>query len=264
MSRQLPPIDLHAHVSPKASPAELECLGAVVFAATRSIAEFESVSGRRDQVTVWGLGCHPGVPEAQSAFDSAKFATLLSSTPYVSEVGIDRRSKVPMKSQSQVLNSIFESLLSKPRITSVHSSGAAGAALDLLERRPIKGAVLHWWRGDHSQTRRAIELGCWFSVNAAGAKYPTEIATIPPDRLLTETDHPSGDRGSTPPRQPGRVGDVETALAQIHGISAAAVRRQVWSNFLRLVDEVGVFDLLPLPVRRMLAAARLTGSRVGS
>lgn len=199
MSRQLPPIDLHAHVSPKTSPAELESLGAVVFAATRSIAEFESVSGRRDQVTVWGLGCHPGAPEAQSAFDSAKFATLLSSTPYVSEVGIDRRSKVPMKSQSQVLNSIFESLLSKPRITSVHSSGAAGAALDLLERRPIKGAVLHWWRGDHIQTRRAIELGCWFSVNAAGTKYPTEIATIPPTAFSRRpTIHPAIE---APPRQ---------------------------------------------------------------
>ena len=30
MTMQLPPIDLHAHISPKASPAELERLGAAL------------------------------------------------------------------------------------------------------------------------------------------------------------------------------------------------------------------------------------------
>lgn len=255
MSRQLPPIDLHAHISPKVSPTELERLGAVVFAATRSIAEFESVRSRRDQVTVWGLGCHPGVPEAQGAFDSARFSALLSSTAYVSEVGIDGRSKVPMDTQVKVLSSILESLQGAPRITSVHSSGAPGIVLDVLERHRIRGAVLHWWRGDEGQTRRATELGCWFSVNAAGTKHPADVATIPLDRILTETDHPSGDRGSTPPRQPGAVGAVETALAAVYGTPETAVRQQVWSNFARLVDEVGAAGLLPLPVRRMLTAA---------
>lgn len=258
MSRQLPPIDLHAHISPKARPTELERLGAVVFAATRSIAEFESTRSRRDQVTVWGLGCHPGVPEAQNTFDSAKFTTLLPSTAYVSEVGLDRRSKVPMDMQALVLDSILDSLQSTPRITSIHSSGASDDVLGALRRHPIRGAVLHWWRGNEAQTRLATQLGCWFSVNAASAKYPADVARIPLSRILTETDHPFGDRGSPPPRQPGAVGDVEAALAGIHGIPITAVRQRVWSNLVRLVDEVGANDLLPTPVRRMLAAARGT------
>jgi TatD DNase family protein len=259
MSRQLPPIDLHAHISPKARPADLERLGAVVFAATRSLEEYESVRNRRDQVTVWGLGCHPGVPEAQGAFDASRFAGLLSSTAYVSEVGVDRRSKVPMAKQVRVLSSILDCLKGTPRIVSIHSSGAPGAVLDVLERHRIKGAVLHWWRGDEAQTRRALELGCWFSVNAASMKHPADGATTSLDRVFTETDHPSGDRGSAPPRQPGAVSDVETALAQVHEIDATAVRQQVWSNLVRLVDEAGVVDLLPLPVQRMLAAARSPG-----
>jgi TatD DNase family protein len=259
MSRMLPPIDLHAHISPQVGRGELERLGAVVFAATRSLEEFESVRSRCDQVTIWGLGCHPGVPEALSAFAPARFVELVASTAYVSEVGVDRRSKVPTATQVQVLSAILASLQRIPRITSIHSAGAPGAVLDVLERHRIKGVVLHWWRGGEAQTRRAIELGCWFSFNAAGMKYPADVATVPLDRILTETDHPSGDRGSTSPRQPGAVGDVETALAQLHGITEAAVRQQVWSNFVRLVDEVGVADLLPLPVRRMLAAARSLG-----
>lgn len=255
MTMQLPPIDLHAHISPKASPAELERLGAVVFAATRSIAEFETVMNRRDQVTIWGLGCHPGVQQAQSAFDSARFTALLSTTAYVSEVGIDGHSKVAMDTQVRVLRSILDSLQSTPRITSIHSSGAPGTVLEILEQHRTKGALLHWWRGDKKQTRRALELGCWFSVNPAGMKYPADVAAIPLDRVLTETDHPTGDRGSTSPTQPGAVGDVETALAQLHGLAATAVRRQVWLNFARLAHAVGVVELLPLPVRRMLAAA---------
>lgn len=257
MSRQLPPLDLHAHIDPKARPAVLERLGAVVFAATRSLNEYESVQSRRDQATIWGLGCHPGLPEAQDSYDPGRFAELLASAAYVSEVGIDRRSKAPLDAQAQVLNSIIDCLQAAPRIVSIHSAGAPGPVLDVLEKNRIKGAVLHWWRGNEAQTRRALELGCWFSLNAAGMRHPDDVACIPVDRVLTETDHPSGDRGSGPPRQPGAVGDVESALARIHGGSAADVRLQIWANFVRLVDEVEVHEMLPPPVRRMLAAVRV-------
>jgi TatD DNase family protein len=257
LSRQLPPLDLHAHINPKALPADLERLGAVVFAATRSLKEYESVRNRRDQVTVWGLGCHPGIPEAQNAYDPATFTALLSSTAYVSEVGLDTRSKVPMDEQTRVLSSILDCLHGTPRLVSIHSSGAPSQVLDVLDQHPIRGAVLHWWRGNEAQTRRAIDLGCWFSVNAAGMKYSADVVAIPSDRILTETDHPSGDRGSTSPRQPGAVGDVETALARIHATTADNVRQQIWSNFARLVNEVAVVELLPRPVQRMLVAVRI-------
>lgn len=259
MRRQLPPIDLHAHVSLTVTPGDLERLGAVVFAATRSLDEFESVRGRRDQVTVWGLGCHPGVPDALSAFDPEKLSKLLPFTAYVSEVGIDRRSKVPLDKQVRVLSGIFDHLLATPRITSIHSSGAPGTVLEVLASHPIKGAVLHWWRGDEAQTRRALELGCWFSVNAAGMRYPADLAKIPPDRVLTETDHPSGDRTSPSPRQPGSVADVEAGLARIHGIAPTAMRHQIWWNFVNLVNEAAVEQLLPPVVGRMLVAAGRPG-----
>lgn len=255
MSRQLPPLDLHAHISTTVRPADLERLGAVVFAATRSPDEYESVRDRRDQVTVWGLGCHPSVPEAQDAYDASRFEALLGSTAYVSEIGLDGRSKVPMENQARVLSSILASLQRSPRIVSIHSSGAPGRVLDVLECHRIDGAILHWWRGDKAQTRRAVQLGCWFSVNSEGMKHAADVVTIPLGRILTETDHPYGDRGSSPPRQPGAVDDVEAELARLYGLTAAAVRQQVWVNFGDLIDEVGVGGLLPWPVRRMLSAA---------
>ncbi|QXT64207.1 TatD family hydrolase [Tessaracoccus palaemonis] len=256
MAPQLPPLDLHAHINPKTRPADLERLGAVVFAATRSLDEYESVRVRRDQVTIWGVGCHPGAAQAQQDFDETRFSSLLASTAFVSEIGLDGRSKVPDAEQERVFEAILSALQRTPRIASIHSSGASSRVLGALERTPIKGAVLHWWRGNEAETLRAIELDCWFSFNAAGMKYPADVSLIPLERILTETDHPSGDRTSTLPRQPGSVDDVERALAQIYNTDVQAVRRQVWANLAGLVDHADVPTLLPTAVQRMVAFAR--------
>lgn len=256
MAPQLPPLDLHAHINPKIRPADLERLGAVVFGATRSLDEYEFVRSRHDQVTVWGVGCHPGVAQAQRNFDADRFVSLLTSTAFVSEIGLDRRSKAPLDEQERIFASILSALQGTPRIASIHSAGVAGRVLDALEGTSIKGAVLHWWRGDEAQTKRAIELGCWFSLNAAGMKYPSDVARIPLERIFTETDHPSGDRTSTAPRQPGAVADVEQALAGIYGIDVQTIRGQVWTNLVSLVDETGVSDLVPTAVQRIIAFAR--------
>lgn len=261
MAPRLPPLDLHAHINPKTHPADLERLGAVVFAATRSLDEYESVQGRRDQVTVWGVGCHPGVAQAQQEFDVERFGSLLASTAFVSEIGLDSRSKTPLDEQARVFASILSALRRAPRIASIHSAGVAGRVLDALEHTPIKGAVLHWWRGDESQTRRAIELGCWFSVNAAGTNYPNDIALIPFERILTETDHPSGDRSSASPRQPGAVDDVEQALSRVYDVDSSVIREQIWKNLVGLVEETNVHGLFPPAVQRMVAYVAQTGDR---
>ncbi len=257
MSPALPPLDMHAHIAVAARASDLERLGAVVFAATRSLDEFERTLHRRDAVTIWGVGCHPGAPEAQDGFSRERFRSLISTTAFVSEVGLDARSKVPRQRQRDVLSEVLSELGSTPRIVSIHSTGMSSAVLDELSAHPVGGVVLHWWRGSPTETQRAVDLGCWFSVNAANLKYPDDVLCVPTDRLLVETDHPSGDRSSPQPRQPGSLLDVETRLAGLYGLSnAGELRRRVWQNFVDLVDSAGVESLLPVPVRRMLQAAR--------
>lgn len=256
MTRSLPPLDLHAHISPKTNAADLERLGAVVFVATRSLDEYSSVKARNDQVTIWGVGCHPGVVAAQRSYNSLRFAELISSSAYVSEIGLDGRSAVPLVDQDAVFRSILTYLQKTPRILSVHSSGATGRTLEALESIRVKGVVLHWWRGTEAQTRRALELGCRFSVNAANMRHVNDVALIPPNRLLIETDHPFGDRKSSGLKQPGAIADVEKVLARLYGMTTEKIRRQIWANFTHLVDEVAVEGLLPKPVQRMLSAAR--------
>lgn len=253
MSR-LPPIDVHAHIKADIAAADLVELRSLVFAATRSLDEAEQALRRADPWTVWGVGCHPGLVGVQKAFDPARFAELVAKTPYVSEVGLDGTSRVPMDTQRAIFEAILAVLHVNPRITSIHSYDATEAVLDCLTARPIQGAVLHWWLGDEEQTRQAVELGCYFSINASMLRRPELLDGLPLDRLLTETDHPFGDRSSGRGRRPGYVDDVERAFAQLHGLDQEELRRALWRNLAELVRLTRCGRLLPRPVRVTLAA----------
>jgi TatD DNase family protein len=74
---------------------------------------------------------------------------------------------------------------------------------------------------------------------------------LPLDRVLTETDHPFGDRGR-PSARPGAVEAVEAALASHHRLTEDAVRLQVWRNLGRLAAEAGCIRLLPTRVQALL------------
>lgn len=253
--RELPPLDAHAHISTDISASELERLGAVVLIATRSLAEFGEVAHRRDLVSIWGVGCHPSLVGMQRAYDPEQFEQALRSTAYVAEVGLDGDSRVPLEKQQETLRSVLQIVRRLPRIVSLHSYKATGALLSLLsEQDSQEGRILHWWLGDAVETKRAVELGCFFSVNYSMVRSSGAWQSIPLDRLLFETDHPFGDRYSAAPRQPGRVQSVEDIVGKRHGISTQELRRQVWKNFAHIVSATGTHTLLPEPVQRMISS----------
>jgi TatD DNase family protein len=254
--RQLPPLDLHAHVDPSIKPGDLQALGAVVFAATRSIAEWESTRSRQDQVTIWGVGCHPGLVGAHRDFTPARFETAVQKTPFVSEVGMDGASRVPAETQQGTLHQVLDILADSPRIVSIHSYQATTPVLDLLERHPAHGVILHWWLGTESETRRAVDLGCYFSINYSAARRREQLALIPQERMLLETDHPAGDRFSPPPRQPGHVQPTEAIVAKHLATTPERVRTIAWQNFRSLLGphRDALAQMMPAPVQRMIDA----------
>lgn len=249
------PLDSHAHIQPAIDPRDLRDLDACVVALTRTLDEYERVAGRRDHATVWGLGVHPGLPEAYESFQVARFLELLNGAQVVGEIGLDGQSKVPMGTQRRTLDAILAALAERPRLASLHSARATGAVLEAIEAKHSQGLVLHWWRGTQAETRRALDLGCYFSVNTAEVLNPKAIDLLPPDRVLTETDHPFGDHRQSPPRRPGRVGDVEAALAMRWGFDVNGVRRQIWANFCRLATNTATAAGLPATFQRTMLAA---------
>jgi TatD DNase family protein len=251
MSR-LPPLDLHAHIDPSISEDDLDELDAVVFAVTRSLDESEEAIERTDTTTIWGVGCHPALAKAHTGFTPERFRHLIDASPFAGELGLDGKARVPFDKQLETLRGALDVLADDPRVVSLHNYAATQQLLEELERHDTPGRVLHWWLGDVPLTRRAVELGCYFSLPPAATRRKDLLGAIPLDRLLTETDHPFGDRRFQDSR-PGNVGPVERALAAHHQRDQQDIRRILWLNLNQLIKEAGCGRLLPNRVRTMLA-----------
>jgi len=253
----LPPIDVHAHIAPDIDERQLRDLRSAVFAVTRDPSEWALAAERRDELCVWGLGCHPLVEAAVSGFDGARLAGLIGALPLIGEIGLDGTSKVPMVDQRRVFRQALELARDHSRLASIHSVRASSAVLDELEAvTGVSGAILHWWRGDASQTDRAVELGCFFSLNGAEALRPEVIARLPRDRVLTETDYPHTRRVDKAASRPGAVTTIERALGETWDVAANAVRTQVWRNLATVCAATATSRLMPRALQSALLAAR--------
>ena len=116
----LPPLDLHAHIDTSVPADDLAGLGAVVFAATRSLTEAALAVQRHDDRIIWGVGIHPGLARSHTGFDHDTFTQLIDRTPLVSEIGLDGKSRVPMDRQQATLRRVLAVLARTPRIASIH------------------------------------------------------------------------------------------------------------------------------------------------
>lgn len=254
MSAELPAVDAHAHVEPTVSAADLSGLGCAVVAVTRGRSEWDKVRERTDQMTIWGIGCHPTLQDELVAFDQSRFAEAIVEMPLVGEIGLDFRKKQPQAQQLRVFREILEVTHEQPRLLSIHSVGAAGAVLDGLEENPQLGAILHWWRGTEIQTSRALELNCYFSINGAEVRRPKVLDLIPPDRVLTETDYPFSEKADPKADRPGAVSTTEAALAETWSVERSQVRDRVWRNLRDLAGQASCTDFLPQGIARTMLA----------
>ena len=142
------------------------------------------------------LGFHPELVKQRSS-EKGLFFELMRSTRFLGEIGIDgsQRAKQSLPEQIEFFDEVVHTAAAYGgKILSIHSRGAVKEVLKILEEYEGKFVpVLHWFTGSTKDVEKAIELGCWFSVNpnmcftAAGKKV---IGCIPLDRVLPETDAP--------------------------------------------------------------------------
>jgi TatD DNase family protein len=97
----------------------------------------------------------------------------LHETRYVSEVGLDAGPRYyrSIETQKQIFTHILVTCTKAGgKILTVHSVRSATMVLDLIGQSlpAYRGVVvLHWFTGSKTEARRAVELGCYFSINAA-------------------------------------------------------------------------------------------------
>ncbi len=192
------------------------------------------------------LGMHPQLV-ASRASEMSLWEQYLPQARYVGEVGLDAGPRhfrsLPM--QKVVFERILKlCALAGGKVLTVHSVRAASAVLDLVEEHlpPARGCVvLHWFTGSRAEARRAVDLGCYFSVNAEMLKKPrhrTVVGSLPLERLLTETDGPFVQCGVRQAR-PTDVRDAVVAMAGVLDLAPTVVGQAILSNLRQLISSVG-------------------------
>ena len=186
------------------------------------------------------LGLHPQVVAERHA-EIDLLCSLVPEAPYIGEIGLDGSEsyKGSFSVQQQVLaKALTACAVHGGRIISLHSRRAAREVLDAIEKHPGCGTpVLHWFSGSLNDLKRAIQLGCWFSVGPAmlrSARGSRLAAAMPRDRLLTETDGPFTKTG-TGPLMPWNVNQAERELARLWECSQKIVNSTLTANLRRLV-----------------------------
>jgi TatD DNase family protein len=239
------PLDTHAHIEPDISPSDLDTLRSCVVAVTRRLGDFTKTQGRADASVVWAAGCHPGLVREVNTFSAARMKAAIAATPIVGEVGLDGAARTPMEAQVAVLREVFALTAERPRVLSIHSYRATGLVLQQLTEFRPPAAVLHWWLGSPEETRAAVDLGAYFSINASQATKWRSLPLLPLERVLLETDHPFGDRAESRGRRPGNLLKAEQIVSAEFRITAEAVRRQSWRNFKTIAEELHLVEMFP-------------------
>lgn len=145
------------------------------------------------------LGLHPQLIKSDATKELMLWESYFPEARYIGEVGIDASpdSSQYLTEQKRVFIRMLQRCAKAgDKILSVHSVRSAGIVLDLIEAYlPYdRGKViLHWFTGNITELKRAVSLGCYFSINVAmlQSKRGIEILnTTPFERIVTETDGP--------------------------------------------------------------------------
>lgn len=240
-------IDFHVHLDLYPYPREIaraceERQLTVLSVTTTPAAWRGTVALAAGRPHVWtALGFHPEVVSERAA-DLPRFEEYLPETRFVGEIGLDGSPDLRGSWTQQIAT--FQHILHcceahGGRILSIHSRRAEHEVLNCIEDAPGCGTpVLHWYSGSVTELRRAIAMGCLFSVGPSmtrSQKGVSLIRSMPRDRVLTETDGPFLELGGQAALPWNVIAAVE-GLSRIWQIPASEVERIVDANAKRLIE----------------------------
>jgi TatD DNase family protein len=190
------------------------------------------------------VGIHPNC--VQTSAPIPELAEWLRHPKVVAggEIGLDYHWDLSTpREQEHAFRAQFETIVVAGRPVVLHCREAESALLDLLESyAPVPvPLVFHCFAGDGRDAARALALGeVYFGVDGPvtykkNEPYRELLRTLPPARLLVETDAPYLTpvpyRGK--PNRPGWVSVVADALSGVLGLPAAEGRALFAANAAR-------------------------------
>lgn len=184
------------------------------------------------------LGLHPQLANDKNALLSI-WDKYFEEAKYIGEIGLDAGPKFYSSFTKQQEN--FSHILARcaeagGKVLSVHSVRTAKIVIDNVHNSGVhrnNKIILHWFTGTANEARKAVDLGCYFSVNIGMLNAPRSqsiLEAIPLDRLLTETDGPFLSEGNVMIR-PGSVESCIQLLAKHFRLSSLEIKDIVYENF---------------------------------
>lgn len=239
-------IDFHCHLDLFPDPIKIakECgerdLYVLAVTTTPSAWVKSNQLGANNKKIKTALGLHPQLAYEREE-ELSLFDNLLNNVRYVGEIGLDGSPDFikTWDAQIRVFYHILNSCQNNGgKILSIHSRKAEKKVIDLLSNFPKAGIpILHWYSGNLTELKRAIDMGCWFSVNPAMVKSKSGIRIIqeiPKNKIVPETDSPfTGEYGN--PYKPWDVELVYSGLSKIWSMTLSDTKELVWNNCIKLL-----------------------------
>ncbi|MDX1641304.1 MAG: TatD family hydrolase [Balneolaceae bacterium] len=183
------------------------------------------------------FGIHPWeAPEYVDRLD--ELAKPLKETDAIGEIGlchrfVDDESQYP--AQRTVFNYFLDAAKRTDKLINLHTSGAEEEILECLRDRNLPGIIVHWYSGPMKLVQNFLDLGAYFTIGVEvlqSKRIQTLAKELPANRILTETDNPSGWEWLNAERGfPELIESVETKVADIRGESQNAFSKTVANNF---------------------------------
>jgi len=195
------------------------------------------------------VGIHP---HDASSCSNAALSTLqsLASNPKVrawGEIGLDfNRMYSPQAVQEKwfLKQLAIADELALPLI--FHERDSQGRLLELLDQHPHarRTGVVHCFSGTHTELERYLEKGFYIGITGIltiqqrGRRLRSQVAMVPLERLLIETDAPyltpAPQKNRHRRNEPAFVKSVLLKLAEITQTDAEALADTIWDNTCRL------------------------------
>lgn len=196
----------------------------------------------RSALVIPSFGIHPWeAPRYAARLDEIE--PLIADSALVGEIGLDHRFVEDPEEygpQRIVFDHQLRRAAEQRKLVNLHTSGAEWLVAEALAASGVTRAIVHWYNGPIDALEALVDLGCLFTVGVEVlvSEGIREIAaTIPDERLLTETDNPGGWRWLVGEMgQPPMVRDVLAELARVRGTTEEAVVALVAGNLRRLVS----------------------------
>lgn len=176
------------------------------------------------------LGFHPELLHQYKAQIPLMW-DLLPEVRYVGEVGLDLVDNTYEREQLAFFNELVERCrYDSNKIFTIHSRRAVTKVLDVIGDNYRFKSILHWFSGSKSELEKAIERGCFISVNGAmikSKKFMDMLPFIPPSRVLLETDSPFTNYKCD------YANHLQYIMTELQNCNPEI---DVWTNFRRLLE----------------------------